>query len=104
MLGLRVCFISSNLTANKLFPINPRAVTGPPTMSLLLEIESTSALIIEPSLILVLVRVSLNNYYYKQMIKLFVIILAEILFIIIIKKGQQCNAGRPFFVIVGLVL
>ena len=54
MLGLRVCFISSDLTANKLFPINPRADTGPPKMSLLLEVESTSALIIEPRLILVI--------------------------------------------------
>ena len=53
MLGLRVCFISSDLTTNKLFPINPRTVTGPPKMSLLLEVESTSALIIEPRLILV---------------------------------------------------
>ena len=53
-LGLWVCFISSNLTVNKLFPINPRAITGPPKMSLLLDVESTSALIIEPRLILVL--------------------------------------------------
>ena len=53
MLGLRVCFISSDLTSNKFFLINPRAVTGPPKMSLLLEVESTSALIIEPRLILV---------------------------------------------------
>ena len=53
MLGLRVCFISPDLTANKIFPIDPRAVTGPPKMSLLLEVDSTSALIIEPRLILV---------------------------------------------------
>ena len=53
MLGIRVCFISSDLTANKLFPINPRAVTGPPKISLLPEVDSTSALIIEPRLILV---------------------------------------------------
>ena len=53
MLSLRVCFIRSDLTANKLFPINPRAITGPPKMSLLLEVESTSAYIIEPRLILV---------------------------------------------------
>ena len=53
MLGLRACFISSDLTANKLFPINPRAITGLPKMSLLLEVESTSAMIIEPRLILV---------------------------------------------------
>ena len=54
MFGLQVCFTSSDLTANKLFPINPRAVTGPPKMSLLLEVESMSALIIKPRLILVM--------------------------------------------------
>ena len=43
MLGLRVCFICSDLTVNKLFPINPRVVTGPPKRSLLLEVESTSS-------------------------------------------------------------
>ena len=53
MLYLRVCFISSVLTVNKLFPINPTAVTGPSKMSLLLEVESTSELIIEPRLILI---------------------------------------------------
>ena len=62
MLGLRVCFISSDLTANKLFPINPRAVTGPPKMSLLFEVESTSALIIEPRLILVTCTDDLGGY------------------------------------------
>ena len=62
MLGLRVCFISSDLTVNKLFPINPRAVTGPPKMSLLLEVESTSALIIDPRLILVTYTDDLGGY------------------------------------------
>ena len=62
MLSLRVCFISSDLTANKLFPINPRAVTGPPKMSLLLEVESTPALIIEPRLILVTYTDDLGGY------------------------------------------
>ena len=62
MLGLRVCFISSDLTANKLFPINPRAVTGPPKMSLLLEVETKSALIIEPRLILVTYMDNLGGY------------------------------------------
>ena len=37
MLGLRVGFISSHLTADKLFPVNPRVNTGPPKMSLLHE-------------------------------------------------------------------
>ena len=62
MLGLRVCFISTDLTANKLFPINPRAVTGPPKMSLLLVVKSTSALIIELRLILVIYMDDLVGY------------------------------------------
>ena len=62
MLGLRVCFIISDLTANKLFPINQRAITGPPKMSLLLEVESTSALIIESRLILVMHTDDLGGY------------------------------------------
>ena len=62
MLGVRVCFISSDRTVNKLFPINLRAVTGPPTMSLLLEVKSTSALIIEPRLILVTYMGDLGGY------------------------------------------
>ena len=62
MLGLRVCFISSDLIVNKLFPINPRAITGPSKMSLLLEVESTSALIIEPRLILVTHTDDLGGY------------------------------------------
>ena len=62
MLFILVCFISSDLTANKLFPINPRAVTGSPKMSLLLEVESTSALIIEPRLILVTYTDDLGGY------------------------------------------
>ena len=53
MLGLRVFFISSDLTANKLFPTNPRAITGPPKMRLLLEAKSMPALIIKPWFILV---------------------------------------------------
>ena len=62
MLGLRVCFISSDLTANKLFPIKPRAIKGPPKLSLLLEVESTSALIIEPRLIFVTHTDNLGGY------------------------------------------
>ena len=58
------------MTANKLFPINQRAVTelstedesGPPKMSLLLEVESTSVLIIEPRLILVTYTDDLRGY------------------------------------------
>ena len=62
MLGLRVCLISSDLTSNKLFPINPRAVTGPPKMNLLLEVERKSALIIEPRLIFVTYPDDLGGY------------------------------------------
>ena len=34
-LGLRVGFISSHLTVDKLFPVNPRVIMAPPMMSLL---------------------------------------------------------------------
>ena len=47
-LGLRVGFINSHLTANKLFPVNLKAITGPPKMSLLLDTISMPAFIIEP--------------------------------------------------------
>ena len=53
-LGLRVGFISSHLTVDKLFPVNPRVITGPPKMSLLLEAKSMPALIIKPMFILVM--------------------------------------------------
>ena len=52
-LGLRVRFINSQLTAGKLFPVNNRAITGPPKMSFLLEAKSMPALIIKPRFILV---------------------------------------------------
>ena len=52
-LGLRVGSISSHLSSNKLFPVNPRAITGPPKMSLLLDAENMLALINKPRLILV---------------------------------------------------
>ena len=52
-LSLRVGFISSDLTVDKLIPVNPRAVTGPPKTSLLLEAKCMPALIIKPRLILV---------------------------------------------------
>ena len=53
MLGLRVRFISSHLTADKVFLVNPRAITGSPKTSLLLEAKSTHELISKPRLILV---------------------------------------------------
>ena len=52
-LGLRAGFISSRLTADKLFPVNPRTITGSPNMNLLLEAKNMHALIIKPRLILV---------------------------------------------------
>ena len=52
-LGFRVGFIGSHLTADKLFPVNPRAITGSPKMSLLLGAKSMPALIIKPRIILV---------------------------------------------------
>ena len=52
-LGLRVRFMSSNLTADKPIPVNPRVITGPPKMSLLLEAQNSPALTIKRRLILV---------------------------------------------------
>ena len=52
-LGLRVGLIISHLSADKLFPVNPRAITGPPKMNLLLEEQSLPALIVKPRLTLV---------------------------------------------------
>ena len=52
-LGLRVGFISSHLTAGKLFPVNPKAITSLPKIRLLLEAKGMPALIIKPRLILV---------------------------------------------------
>ena len=52
-LGLRVGFISPHLIADKLFPINPRAITGIPKISLLLEAKSKPPLIIKLRFILV---------------------------------------------------
>ena len=49
-IGLRVGFIGSHLTLDKLFPVNPRAITGPPKMSFLLEAKIVPALIIKPRL------------------------------------------------------
>ena len=47
-LRLRVGFISSYSTADKLIPVNPKAITCPPKMSLLLKGKSMPALIIKP--------------------------------------------------------
>ena len=52
-LGFQVGFISSHLTADKLFPILPKATTGLSKVSLMLEAKSIPALIIKPRLILV---------------------------------------------------
>ena len=52
-LSLRVGFISSHLTVDKLFPVNPRAITGPPEMTRLLEAKTMPPLIIKPWLIVV---------------------------------------------------
>ena len=52
-LDLRVGFISSHLTVDKLIPVNLKAITGQQKMSLLLEAKSMSALIIKPRFIIV---------------------------------------------------
>ena len=52
-LGLRGGFISSHLTADKLFLVNTRAIRGSPKTSLLLKAKSMPTLIIKSRLILV---------------------------------------------------
>ena len=51
--GLRVGIINSHLASDKLFQTNLRALTGPPKMSLPLEVSSRHELIMKPRLILV---------------------------------------------------
>ena len=53
MLGLLVSFICSHMTVDKLFLVNPIAITCSQKMSLLLEAKSMPALIIKPRFILV---------------------------------------------------
>ena len=72
-LGFRVGFISSHLTADKLFPVAPRAITGPPRMSLLVEAKSVTAWIIKPRFIIVTHTDDLGWYITSnQQVKMFV--------------------------------
>ena len=72
-LSLRAGFISSHLTADKLFPVNPRAIKDPPKMSLLLEAKSMPKLIIKPRFIVVSHTDDLGRYITsKQLGKMFV--------------------------------
>ena len=72
-LGLRAGFISSYLTADKLFPVNPRGITGLPKTSLLLEAKSMPELIIKPRLVLVTHTDDLGWYIWSnQQGKMFV--------------------------------
>ena len=50
---LLVGFISSHLTADKLFPVHQRAIRGLPKMSIQLKAKGASALIIKPTPFLV---------------------------------------------------
>ena len=61
-LSLLVGFSSLDLAADKLFPVDPKAFTGAPKKSLLLEAQSRPALIIKPRLILVSLTDDLNWY------------------------------------------
>ena len=61
-LGLRVGFISSHLTADKLLKISKRATTGSPKMSHPLEVKSTPASIIKSKLLLVSDTDDLGRY------------------------------------------
>ena len=61
-LGLRVGFISSHLIEDKLLSVNPRSITSPQKMSLLLEAKSMPALIIKPRFIHVMHTDDLDWY------------------------------------------
>ena len=64
---------------DKLLPVNPRVITGPPKMSLLLEAKSMPALIIKPRLILVMHMDDLGWYITSnQQGKMFVLNLNRI--------------------------
>ena len=63
-LYLRIGFISSHLIADKLFPVNPSAITGPPKMSLLLEAKSMPALVVKPRFMIVT-----HNKYDSYIVK-----------------------------------
>ena len=52
-LDIQLGFISFHLTVVKLWPVNPRVISDPPKMSLLLEAKSVPTFIIIPRLILV---------------------------------------------------
>ena len=65
-LDLRVGFVSSHLTVDKLFPVNSRAISGTLKMSLLLEAKRMPALIINPWLILLSQTDDLGWYKANQ--------------------------------------
>ena len=70
MLDLRLGFISSHLTADKLFPVNLRAIMGPPKTCLLLVAKSMPSLIIKPRLIIVTQTDNLSFLYQLSCILL----------------------------------
>ena len=89
---LWVGFISSYLTADKLFPVNPRAITGPP-VSPLLESKSMPALIIKPRLILVSHTDGLGWYItFNQQGKMFVLNLNRI-----VRKPNVTPRQFPYY-------
>ena len=96
-LGLQEGLISSHLTVVKLFPVNPRAVTGPQKMSLLLEAKSMPTLIIKRSLILVLHKNNIGWYITSnQQGQMFIQSLNRIVSKPNVTPGQitYCTTGR----------
>ena len=92
-LGFRVDFISSHLIADKLFPINPTAITGPLKMSLLLEAKNMPAFTIKPSFILVTHMDDLSWYKTSnQQGKMFVQNESQML-----RQGSSRNAPQTVF-------
>ena len=97
-LSLRVGLINSHLTADKLIPVNPRAITGPPKMSLLLEAKSMPALIIKPGLILVTHPDDLGWYILSnQQGQMFVQNLKGLPACQMLRQGRSCIAPQTVF-------
>ena len=97
-LGLLVGFISSHFTADKLLPVNSRAITGSPKMSLLPEAISMPALIIKPMLILVMHKVYLIWYIKSnQQGQMIVQTSTGLSACQMLRQGRSCIAPQKVF-------
>ena len=89
--------LSSHLNADKHFPVNPKAITGPLKMSILLEAKSTPTLIIKPWLILVAHTDDLgwyitSNQHWQKLVKK-----KRLSAIQMLRQGRSCIAPQTVF-------